>query len=464
MVARKSKSRRAPKKPRKNANYKEKKTDSNKIGNITIFLMIVIVALYCVSSGFPYIDSVIITITIPLLLIIFYAQHQITKQLKTNGFNAKRVSILGAFIFGMIALQAAWPIFMPRISVEDTNQLSGVVYTDKNQYQIVQEAVVKVNPPLFPLFKSRNYPIADNLTAVYKYHSSNLDIIDSRNGRDIKITLKRVTGWSFDELSGKIIYQSDKPFRYPQFIRYDMNTNISDLIKVPKIYDYELYPEYYLTTSIPIENKNDFPVELFDLTLSIQNNTPAWNDFKTWVDDGFCVDPYYNTLNANLSDWSEWRTADITSKRKIRGIPRNMFDAPTIPVQVHYISLMPNETKNLTIGFKEIICGDDIKDSPSYKSYNISGKVKSHEDQPYRPDSNYFIILVKNMNTTKVGSTYSLAIPTSAYQYDISGLPNGYTPGDIIQISVCRNAQSCIESKNITIDIAKGYDEVNFEI
>jgi len=88
--------------------------------------------------------------------------------------------------------------------------------------------------------------------------------------------------------------------------------------------------------------------------------------------------------------------------------------------------------------------------------------VATHEDMPYREDANYFIVLIRNLNTTKLGSTF--AFPNIPYKYDLSGLSQGYSHGDIIQISVCRNAQSCIESKNITVDMAKGYDEVNFEI
>jgi len=135
-----------------------------------------------VDLGYPPQDSSFMAISVVFLLIlIIKLGDSLLRVFGVKKSNSEDITLLTAFVLGMIALQAAWPIFMPRISLEDTNQLSGVVYADKNQYQIVQEAVVKVKPPLFPFVMSRNYPIADNLTAVYKYHSSNLDIVDSNN-------------------------------------------------------------------------------------------------------------------------------------------------------------------------------------------------------------------------------------------------------------------------------------------
>lgn len=63
-----------------------------------------------------------------------------------------------------------------------------------------------------------------------------------------------------------------------------------------------------------------------------------------------------------------------------------------------------------------------------------------------------------------LGSTDT--IPKYSYEhqfkYDLASLPAGYTQGDIIQINVCENVQNCTASKNITVDMAKGYSEVNF--
>ncbi|MCX9074441.1 MAG: hypothetical protein OIN88_07240 [Candidatus Methanoperedens sp.] len=62
-------------------------------------------------------------------------------------------------------------------------------------------------------------------------------------------------------------------------------------------------------------------------------------------------------------------------------------------------------------------------------------------------------ILIKNMNTTKLGSTY--AFPNTPYKYDIANLPGGYNKGDMVQISVCRDVQNCFASRNIIVDVAK---------
>lgn len=356
-------------------------------------------------------------------------------------------------VVGIISLQAAWPIFMPRISLENINQEKGIFDVDKGHPQMIREAIIRVKPPLFPISMTmnRSYPIANNLTTLYDEQSNpNLEIYDSQDGRSVNIRLNRVTGWSFDEITGKIFYKADKSFMLPQIIRFG-DKNISSIYKIPKSQDYELYP-YNYGYSFHIENQNNFPIEIYNISFSIYNNTEAWINLKNWIESGYCIKPDYSWSNGS----SVW--AEVNGNLTL--ISEKMFSSSKMSLKIHYIPLAPYETKFPNIIFKEVVCGDSVKDKPSIASYNISGTVTSYKVIPYREDANYFIILIRNINTSKLGSTY--AIPNTQYKYDLSSLPGGYTQGDVVQINVCENIQNCTASKNITVDMAKVYNDVNF--
>jgi len=392
---------------------------------------------------YPFWDSLFIAVNAGFLTLV---GAKIFRNPKGN-----RIDVLVALLIGILALQAAWPIFMPRISLEDINQEAGIINADKKQYQMVREAIVRVKPPLFPLIVNRGYPIANNLTKIYYDQTSpNLDISDSGDERNVNIKLNHVTGWSFDEISGRIKYWADKPFILPTIIQFG-DKNIDSIYKIPKSQDYELYP-YNYGYSFPIENENNFPLEIYDISFSINNNTEAWIDLKKWIDGGYCVSPTYS--------WSNGSYAGAEVNGELTLISRKMFSSSNISIQIRAIPLAPHETKFPNIIFKEIVCGDTVKDKTSYISYNITGTVTSYKVTPYREEANYFIILIRNIKTAKLGSTY--AFPNTPYKYDLASLPGGYTQGDIVQINVCENVQNCTASKNITVDASKGYNEVNF--
>ncbi|MCK5333449.1 MAG: hypothetical protein KAJ24_02970, partial [Candidatus Aenigmarchaeota archaeon] len=191
---------------------------------------------------------------------------------KTNRF-------IMMFILGIIALQATWPIFMPIISIEDIGIEKGILYGDEKDYRLVRESIVRVKPPLFPFSNSRDYVIAFDLR----------EVIDNGNNRNLKITqcdderihieLGKVTGWSFDELTTKINYQSHVDFKLP----ID-GANISYLFEVfESSRRAERFP-YYYSHDFSIENdRNAFPVDVRNLTFSIERNTNAWNSLKKWT-------------------------------------------------------------------------------------------------------------------------------------------------------------------------------------
>ncbi len=410
---------------------------------MVIFLLATVSILFLKLWEYHILDSVIILFFIELLA---YVVVKILRKPEVH-----RNDELVAFFIGILALQAAWPIFMPRISLEDINQEVGIINADKKQYQMVREAIVKVKPPLFPIIVERDYPIANNLTRInYEHSSPNLDINIGHDERNINIKLNHVSGWSFDEISDRVKYLADKPFILPTIIEFE-NKNINNIYRIPKFQNYELYP-YNYGYSFPIENQNNFPLEIYDISFSIYNNTEAWINLKKWIDGGYCVSPIYS--------WSNGSFAGAKVNGELTLISIEMFNSSNMSLQIGYIPLAPYETKFPNIIFEENVCGDTIKDNSSYTSYNISGKVKIDKITPFLENSNYFIILIRNINTTKLGTTY--AFPNSQYKYDLAGLPGGYAQGNVVQINVCENVQNCTASKNITVDMKKGYNEVNF--
>ncbi len=388
---------------------------------------------------YPPLDAFIIAINMGFLAFVF---AKIVKNPECLNSEAKVTLVIG-----ILALQAAWPIFMPRISLENLNQETGIIEADKPS-QIFQEAIVKVKPPLFPFIMERNYPIANHLTQIYyDYSSPNLNISDNFDGRNINIKLNHVTGWSFDEISGRIKYAADQPLPYSI---PSGDKNISRIYTIPKFQKYELFPYDYGYSS-PIPNPNNFPILGYNISFLIYNNTEAWIDLKKWIDSGYCVYPIYSWSNGSSA------SAEVNGEQTL--ISRKMFSSSNISLQIPYIRLSPHETKSVDIIFKETVCVAAVKDNSSYTSYNISGMIKVDRETPFIQNANYFIILIRNINTNENGTTY--AFPNAQYKYDLASLPGGYAQGDVVQINLCENVQNCTVSKNITVDMMKGYDEVN---
>ena len=423
-----------------------------------IILITLIYLVWLIIEGFPSWDRVFIIVNISFLIyiVITILESIILKRKIVN------VELMAALILGILALQASWPIFMPRISFEDFSEGKGIIDGDKNEYQMIREATVRVKPPLFPLpfFMNRTYPVAENLKYIIDDDTSpNLRIINNNDGQNVRILLKRVTGWSFDEVAERVQYRSDKSFE----IKINHYNNNNNILKLDKTHNFEpsseFFPYDYRDSAIPIENydihkgkTNNFPVEIYNYPFSIYKDTEAWNSLKVWVNEGFCFVPYY-------SESMDYRSTE-KSTMKIDGelgiISGEMFNSSKITIQVRYILLAPNERKTASIFFKKTTCNID-KTITQLSPYRIYGKVVDVSG-----NAKNFVILVKNLNSLKtglIGGHFG-----DNYEYDLANLPNGYTSGDAIQVKLCKDSENCISSKNITVDIEKGFEEVNFKI
>ncbi len=407
-----------------------------------IGLLIALSFFWWVILDYPLPDSLIMSFflsaIIPSILVIY-------DEFKKKDKKDISLWIIG-FVGAMIALQAAWPLFMPRISVEDISQDSGLFFgdiTDGSQSQLVREAIIKVNPPLFPLFH-RSYPIDENFRLLSTTRRLNLQIDKSDDERSVQVKLGPVTGWSFDEITGKITYRSNKDFNI-----LINSQNISNIRDIDGRRDKGLFPYDYKYESTMIENPNKFPVLLVNLTFLIEKNTSAWNSLKKWVDNGFCILPLYS------ENWNSSSTYRMYSNGKFEDISNDMFNSSVVILKAPYTNLAPEERKEPYIIFEETTCDREKMSSPRVP-YLISGNIKMSKEI-----QDYLIVLVKNVNA---GKTDFVISRDNTYQYDLANLPTGYSSNDTIQISVCRNAQDCITSKIITVNIAQGIDEVNFAI
>lgn len=385
---------------------------------------------------YPLFDSIFIALSLSCVLFMIW--------ILWNVWDKNRVDLIVTIIIGLITLQAAWPIVAPRISLEDINQEKGILIADKNLPLMVREANIHVKPPLIPLpfLVNKTYPIANNLISVaYDDSSPNLQI-GKADTKNVYISLKRVTGWSFDEIAGKIKYTAEKPF----------DIKIQDLIdfhKTNNLEGYELYP-YDYRDSMLIENHNTFPVEIQNLPFRIEKDTPTWNGLKNWIDDGFCI-------SARYSEQWDYRSSAYALYANGKLISKEEFDASNITLQIPYIHLSPQERKEPDIIYKEIACREALKNISQRTQYIISGKITSKEDLKY------LVIVLKYANNNHADTSW--AYPNKEYRIDLAKLPNSYAQGDIIQVNICRNAQDCIASKNITIDMEKGISEnIDFNI
>lgn len=417
-----------------------------------IFVLLVYYLLWLWNNKYPLLD--IFFITISLLFFIYIVKIINKERIKENKHT---VEILVALIIGVIALQASWPIFMPRISLEDVSQDFGYYNADKEEFRVSSEAILRVKPALYPLpfFIERNYPIARKLgNVIYDNSISYLDItrVDYEN---IRIKLNRVTGWSFDEVSTKIKYFSSR----------DLVINI--LPKNITIYESKNYydrkfPIAYVSENISIHNPNNFQVKVLNPIVSIYNTTDSWHYLKEWIDDGFCIrstyslEPKYYEYYGSVSEVHE-NSLLITDR---------VFNTSHLDLVIKGgIDLNPNDKIILSIYFMEFPCnrfGGWSEKTPQLHPYTINGTIKNEESLRY--------VLIKNINRTKteiietryVSYNSEDRINTYEYGYDLANFPYGYNDSDMFQIQVCENAQNCILSKNITVDISRGYDELNF--
>ena len=422
-----------------------------KYGLVIIFGAFILVGYiyWLIEEDFPFGDIILIIGNISIITVLFF-NKVILKREKVS------LEVKVALILGILALQASWPIFMPRISFEDISEGKGIIDGDKNEYQMIREATVSVKPPLFPLpfFMNQTYPVAENLKYIIDDDTSpNLRIINNNDGQNVRIVLKRVTGWSFDEVVGRVQYRSDKRFGI------DIPDKIS---KVRKTTNFDTSPEFlpydYRADSLNIDNYdiskgefNDFLVQIYNYPFSIYKDTEVWNLLKIWVNDGFCSRPYYS----EGIDFSSSASSMIVDGN-MDEISGEMFNSSKITIRVRHIRLAPQERKIASIFFKKTICSNNanIKSLSPYRIYGTVSDING--------DAKYFVILVKNMNSLK--TSFLWAYPDRKYEYDLATLPNGYTSGDVIQVKLCKDSENCISSKNITVDIEKGFEEVNFKI
>lgn len=179
---------------------------------------------------------------------------------------------LGYVMVGLLAAQVVSPLFVPKISVSDTNVTVEIIDARINggKTLVFSQFEVRVRPPLFPIVRSISIPahhvgdchISPNRAsdAHKAAMNSRLFSYDFTNPNEIKFNISTdANGWAYDELKTKIEYcaYSDIP---PMFeIDDKVDINQSTLTAPVQLRNYEMAPLYFDTFYKDIEVKATLP-------------------------------------------------------------------------------------------------------------------------------------------------------------------------------------------------------------
>jgi len=157
----------------------------------------------------------------------------------------------------LITLQAAWPIFTPRVSIVEAKQLLGYIDVENNITTVNYETQILMRPPLLSLGYPPpgactdiplNYGIEwISLGSLSQFKYVNVYTDKSKNSFRFCTT---VTGWQYDTIGGVIRYALKQPSE-----RYSISN-------IDGFYDYEnMYLDktgYY--SNFTIVNRNKYSV------------------------------------------------------------------------------------------------------------------------------------------------------------------------------------------------------------
>lgn len=412
----------------------------NWIKNNLVFLASAIFSILLfklVFEGYSFTSVSILSLLIILTLVL------LVKFIRKPPKNSLEITI--AVIIGLIAIQAGWPLFMPKISIENYDITYGIYLQSTNEKLLGQYAKIKVSPPLIPFFMQPEYPIAYNLYTVEEREKTPVMDIIKASDRNIKIKLNSITGWEWNEISERIYYMSYQPFDV-DISHVDVDDvyaykNLDHQFSEAFPYDYRFY--------ISIRNMNKFPLKIRDLTLYIENNTSAWNKLKDWVDSDYCLGVFYSEdMDYTKNGYAYARIGKENSPR----ITREMFRNSNITILIPAVDLQPMEEKNgKSIVFQKYLCG-----SQPTVPHPIDGTIRINNDAAKNKT-----VKLMNINTTDESVTTTNSY--GQYLFELANLPNKYSIGDLVKISVCETNDYCFEERTIEVSNEAGSD-VDFNI
>ncbi len=288
------------------------------------------------------------------------SKHRGSKVNKNDNI-AKIIIIIASFIFALISIQVAAPVFMPKVSLSFGETNYGYIY--ENYTETFGEITIDIEPPLL-LIKKNNWfntncreyrlgyisrikerirldPISIGLKNNYsEYPDFYKDIVICLND---KTNDSEIDSWKLSKISIPIGIYSRQELNIEINNEYP-NISGENIIKI----DWSGCDEKGCRYGIHINNKESFPILIRSLNLLlIENNTLAANQTETIIKNCKAkklIDAFYTTDSGNPEN--------NTSKK----VPITSYNAPikiTFPVeyiesgtQKHILHFRCNETIN----------------------------------------------------------------------------------------------------------------------
>ena len=178
----------------------------------------------------------------------------------------------------LVSLQAAYPVFYPKVSLTPIEDTWGVVTGD--DHYVITSSLIEVRPPLFPLHGFTNH---QDIHFGTKVRSANTDhttplmwveVLDDNKTIRVHVT---TDGWKYDVIGERIKYD------YGQHINFILTRNITLLYK-QRVENIDNKTVYY--EEINAYNNEDYPISLLHIELFIENNTVAWKELYELAKNG----------------------------------------------------------------------------------------------------------------------------------------------------------------------------------
>ena len=177
------------------------------------------------------------------------------------------IKIVGVLAF-FVSLQAAYPLFQPKVSLTTLEDMWGVV--DGNEHYVTTFGLIKVRPPLFPLHgvtNSQDIQFGTNVRVIYLWRTTPLmrrELLE--DNKTIRLHVN-ADGWKYDVIDEKITYE------YEQRISVSLNHNIIHLHE-KRAENIDNKTVYY--GEIEAYNYEYYPLQMRNVELVIGYNTSAW--------------------------------------------------------------------------------------------------------------------------------------------------------------------------------------------
>lgn len=251
-------------------------------------------------------------------------------------------------LLSVLALQAAVPIFAPKVTISEPTTSFGEIELHEDGIKYIQSGQVslKIKPPLFPIWPFTNYitiPLAlTNLTEV-DYAELLMPSLVSRifteknNAAKIHIF---ADGWTYDELNVKLRFKGD---RYPPF---GTSVYLSSNLFSTRINDKNTFVGY-----LSLYNREPFMVCYKDWVFTIQNQSYSQlryyrpvSNFSTTVctalEGGSCTMVDTSVDGMNFAYGINWN--DLSSERLFLKAAAPVCINPNSTTEYRVLRIEPN--------------------------------------------------------------------------------------------------------------------------